>query len=218
MSWASGLAGLAYPLIVWTGLTFMPPRSVSLMLFALVSIRVVVGKRVANTAGVTPHGRRLLAPLVLVSLILLISAATNDPTGVLLIPVFISAALLVSFAASLLRPPTVVEAIARIQTGELPPAEVPYCRFVTKVWCVFFVVNGTIAGSLAAIGTLEAWTLYCGLISYAMVGLLFAGERTYRAWRFRRYQGGPVDALLKRIFPADSEPEKPRDPHLQNPR
>ena len=53
--------------------------------------------------------------------------------------------------------------------------------------------------SLAA--SLEVWTLYTGLVSYLLIGTLFAIEFVYRHWRFRRYLGAPTDALLRRIFP-----------------
>jgi len=45
------------------------------------------------------------------------------------------------------------------------------------------------------------WTLYTGLLAYLLVGAVFAGELTYRAWRFRRYDGDVTDVFLRRLFP-----------------
>jgi hypothetical protein len=34
-----------------------------------------------------------------------------------------------------------------------------------------------------------------------LVGALFAVEMTYRAWRFRRYEGDVTDVVFRRVFP-----------------
>jgi len=57
------------------------------------------------------------------------------------------------------------------------------------------VIRACVAASLAA------WTLYTGFLGYLVIGLLLAGEHVYRAWRFRRYDDGVADLLLRRIFP-----------------
>jgi uncharacterized membrane protein len=49
--------------------------------------------------------------------------------------------------------------------------------------------------------SLEAWTLYNGVVAYVLMGLLFSLEFLYRHWRFRRYVGTPFDSILRRIFP-----------------
>lgn len=94
-----------------------------------------------------------------------------------------------------------VERFARLQVPDLPEAEVAYTRSVTRVWCVFFVINGSIALVLALMDDIEAWALFTGLISYLLIGALFAVEYVYRHWKFRRYRGGFADPLLKRVFP-----------------
>mgnify|MGYP003988786837 FL=1 len=88
--------------------------------------------------------------------------------------------MLVLFFVSLLHPPTIVERFARIQNPNLPEAAVRYTRKVTIVWCVFFVCNGCAALYTALFSSLETWTLYNGAISYALMGILFAGEYLIR--------------------------------------
>ncbi len=222
MSWLLALGGLTYPLLVWAGLVYWPPRSVALLLLSVVTLRTVTRWRSASTRGtardrlaIGRHPARLLVPALLLALVLVFSASTDDPLGILLVPVLINAILLMSFGASLVRPPTVVETIARLHGEDLSIAEVGYCRSVTWIWCVFFVGNGTIAGVLATRASLEAWTLYCGLLSYIAMGMLFAGERIYRAWRFRRYGDSAVDALLQHVFPTIDEDA--RDRHRPRP-
>ena len=45
------------------------------------------------------------------------------------------------------------------------------------------------------------WTLYTGLVSYLLVGLLYSVEFVVRSWRFGRYGGTLVEPLFRRIFP-----------------
>ncbi|MCF0214854.1 MAG: AMP-binding protein [Fibrobacteraceae bacterium] len=56
-----------------------------------------------------------------------------------------------------------------------------YCRKVTLVWCFFFVANGTVALLTIASGSDKWWALYNGLVSYILMGMLFAGEFMIRS-------------------------------------
>ena len=83
-----------------------------------------------------------------------------------------------------------------------------YCRQVTLVWVVFFILNGTVASLTACCAALEVWSLYNGLIAYGAMGLLFTTEQFYRHWRFRRYAGLPTDTFFKKLFPPQEEPQQ----------
>jgi uncharacterized membrane protein len=52
------------------------------------------------------------------------------------------------------------------------------------IWCVFFVLNGTTAGLLGWWAPLEWWTIYTGLISYILSGVLLGTEWILRRRRF----------------------------------
>jgi uncharacterized membrane protein len=108
-----------------------------------------------------------------------------------LYPVLVNGALLVAFAWSLSSPQSMVERMARLSEPDLPPEGVAYTRTVTKVWCGFFVVNGSIALATALWATPAVWSLYNGVIAYGLMGLLFGGEYLVRL-RFKR-------AHLKRV-------------------
>ena len=54
---------------------------------------------------------------------------------------------------------------------------------------------------LALFGSLAAWALWTGALSYLAIALLFALELTVRSWRFRHYGNGPLDRLMSRVFP-----------------
>ena len=119
----------------------------------------------------------------------------------LFIPALINLGLLGVFASSLISPPPLVEKFARLWVQTLSEDEIRYCRNVTRVWCVFFVGNGSLSAGLAVYGSLEAWTAYNGGIAYLLMGALFTSEFLYRHWRFRRYVGTPLDPILRRLFP-----------------
>jgi uncharacterized membrane protein len=94
-----------------------------------------------------------------------------------------------------------VETLARRRFGHVPPEHAGYCRRVTEVWCAFFAANGAVIGWLALRASLDAWAVYTGLVAYLLMGTLFAAETTYRAWRFRRYEGDVTDMIFRRVFP-----------------
>ncbi len=128
------------------------------------------------------RGWRMLPALVLALAVAALLAGRAGPA--LSVPVAINAMLLATFALSLLRGEPLVERFARMRNRTLSPAQVRYCRAVTIAWCVFFVVNGAIAASLAAFAPLAWWAVFTGGISYGFVGLMFAVEYVVRALRF----------------------------------
>ena len=96
--------------------------------------------------------------------------------GMRFYPVGVSVAMLLLFSSSLVSGMPLIEQIARLKNPQLPPAAIPYTRKVTWVWCLFFVVNGSIAAWTALYGSMQQWLAYNGIISYCLMGLMFAGE------------------------------------------
>ncbi len=119
----------------------------------------------------------------------------------LYVPVWINAALLFAFARTLRGGPTLVETLARLQDPDLSPAQVRHCRHFTIAWCAFFAANAVVCTALAWRGDLWTWTLYTGVVSYLLMGALFAAEVGVRYWRFRNYQGSLFAPLFRRVFP-----------------
>ncbi len=172
---------LAYPIVVWTGLSMTNNRFVGpLLLAALSAFLVVLG--FSRRGGHVEYLPYFAIPL---SVIALLSVLLDDRRFLLSVPVLVNAALLVVFGSSLLedRMPT-VERFARMIHKELSPDRVLYCRAVTKVWCLFFVLNGIASLGLALFAPFSAWAVYTGVISYLLMGALFAGEYAVRRIRF----------------------------------
>lgn len=142
----------------------------------------------------------LSIPLTVIGFVLL-AALVNDRRLILALPVLVNAVLLAQFLASLFGPRTFVEGVARLVQPELSVAEVRYCRSVTWLWVLFFALNGSIAGILALRGPMSLWAAYTGVISYVLIGAVFALELLVRRVRFGRFYDGPHDRLLKRLCP-----------------
>jgi uncharacterized membrane protein len=199
--------GLAYPVLIYAGLSYFEPRTVALALGAGVLIRVVSIARAREGVSV---GRLLMAPCA-VAVVLVVTAFVNTGRVFLFVPALINAALLVSFAHTLRRGPSMIETFARLQVeDDLEEAEVAYAVSLTRVWCVFFFFNGLVAVALAVEASVAVWAFYTGFLSYILMGTLFSIEFLYRTWRFRRYVGGPLNPLLERVFP----PHPAREPDL----
>lgn len=130
------------------------------------------------------------------------SLMLDDHRFVLALPVLVNLILLSTFASTLWSDTPLVERFARMQVDDLSSAELTYCRSVTVIWSLFFIVNGGIAGSLAWLSPVSWWALYTGLISYLLIGMLGAGEYIVRKIRFGRYGSGLHDRLLSRLLPA----------------
>jgi uncharacterized membrane protein len=95
-----------------------------------------------------------------------------------------------------------IEHFARMVKPALCAAEQAHCRGWTRVWGIYLIILATIGLGLARWASLAVWTAYVGVVSYALVGALFAVEYVIRKIRFREYGRNPIDWLLRKVFPA----------------
>ncbi|WP_409517335.1 hypothetical protein [Diaphorobacter sp.] len=170
VKWTLVLLTVLYPVAVYAALGRVAPQWMALLLAALAVARALVARE--RWWWVVAAGTVLLAVAAWIS---------QSPLMVKLYPVLVNGVLLGVFGASLWQPPSVVERLARLREPDLPPSGVRYTRQVTKVWCVFFVLNGSIAAITALYGSDAVWALYNGLIAYVLMGCLMAAE-----WCVRR--------------------------------
>jgi uncharacterized membrane protein len=166
-----GLLTLLYPFMVYFGAQYLEPWKIAGILVILLSVRLIMSVVVKHWSS----------PLFLIGMCYFGFAIWSDQLFTLRIyPVIANFAVLILFSWSLCYPPSLVERIARIQHPDLPPEGVVYTRRVTQVWCLFFILNGTIALITALWASFELWSLYNGLIAYLLMGILFAGEYIVR--------------------------------------
>ncbi|MDR2874722.1 MAG: hypothetical protein LBV44_02170 [Methylobacillus sp.] len=157
----------------------MEPRWFSILLLLLIAARLQVLKKDRMAVLLT------LGTLVLAG----VAVWQNAWLPLKLYPFLVNLGMLLLFSFSLYFPPTVAERIARLRDPDLPEHVVWYTRQVTKVWCLFFILNGSVAFYLSFYGSDEIWTLYNGVIAYLLMGALFAIEYLCRL-RFRRLHNG----------------------------
>lgn len=172
---------LAYPPAVYFGLQAMEPRTLGALLLATIVLRHwQSSKRLAATVETAEW--IILGGLCCLALGIV---AFNKEDLLLLYPAAVSLSLLVIFGRTLLRPPSMIERIARLSVPDLPSEGVRYTRRVTGVWCGFFVLNAAISLS-TLFASREWWLLYNGFVSYLLMGLLFAVEWIVRGKLQRR--------------------------------
>ncbi|HEX5755704.1 MAG TPA: hypothetical protein VFY12_05070 [Arenimonas sp.] len=168
------LATVAYPFVVWFGMTRFEPRWLALLLLALVAARASVLR-----------DRLWLSAALGAGALVLVGFIANHGLPLKLYPVLVNAMMLCTFLVSLRYPPSAIERLARLREPDLPPEGVQYTRRLTQVWCLFFVLNGSVALYSALAMSDAAWALYNGFIAYLLMGALFAGE-----WLLRPYLTG----------------------------
>jgi len=131
------LLTLCYPFFVYWGLQNDHASSVLILLAAIFVLRWFGGRSSAEKLIVIASIIGLAATVLLV----------DEEKGLLFYPVLVNIGLLIIFGSSLFAPQTIIEKIARIKEPSLPPEGVAYTRRVTWVWCIFFVLNGSVSAA-----------------------------------------------------------------------
>jgi len=175
---------IAYPVVVWLGLSSGSPRHVATLLLALMVPATLLRRRASGDRG---RVRSLAVVPATILGVLLVAALLDDGELILATPAATNAVLLASFGATLRRGSApMIERFARLQGPELDDAKQAWCRLWTRLWCGFFVANGATAAWLALAGDLEAWAFFNGLVAYALIGCMLALEWSLRRARFPR--------------------------------
>ncbi|UTW03887.1 hypothetical protein KDX31_02310 [Amphritea atlantica] len=157
---------LGYPFIVYWGLQSFNAALLLPLLAIVLVLRWVAGEQ--NT-----DRKVILASAVGVVLIVIIWGIQQ---GLKFYPVLVNFSMLVVFGSSLYARQTVIEKLARLKEPDLPPRAIAYTRNVTRVWCAFFILNGTVSAMTAIWGSEQIWVLYNGFIAYLLIGLLMMTE------------------------------------------
>ncbi|AOE50975.1 COG4648 family protein [Kangiella sediminilitoris] len=173
---------LLYPIAIYFGLQYIEPKYLALTLAGLVILRALLSKSQLLSSVKGLWFIILMAGLTVAAL----SFLQNSTLGLKLYPVIITTSFLVVFGYSLYKPPTVIERLARLQEPDLPPEGVAYTRTVTKVWCGFFILNLAISIYTVFYSSMAVWTLYNGLISYVLMGILFLAELIVRKFIIKK--------------------------------
>ena len=176
--------GVAYPVLVYFGLSVFSPQ------FILIGLLIVVLLRAVTFAVQKRYGPAGLA--VLVAGIVAAGGLASELLAIRFYPVIVSLAMGAVFTVTLFTDRPMVERLARLRMPDLDDYSIAYTRKLTKVWIGFFAVNAMIATWTALYASMEIWTLYNGFLSYLLIGILFIGE-----WPVRRILRARHDRKIK---------------------
>ena len=162
---------LLYPFIVYLGLKKFQPEALAALLLAFTVVRLLINgwhDRMAMYAG--------FAALI----VCVVTWVSGSQQALFFYPVLVNLSLLGLFAVSLIRPPTIIEMIARkMEKGEFPDRAVAYTRKVTVCWCIFFLCNGLVSLLTITLSP-QWWMIYNGFIAYLLIALMMGGEYLVR--------------------------------------
>ena len=167
----TGLMLLAWPFLIGFGLTH---NSLHWLLPLMALLLVCRLRQSRNNAG----PMRFVVQSVALAGIALCTASylLKAHQWLLLYPVVVNLVMLAVFGGSLWTSMPLVERLARLREPNLPPEGVRYTRNVTRVWCIFFIVNGSIALFTVVKGDMQLWTLWNGMMAYILMATLMAAE------------------------------------------
>ena len=162
---------MLYPFIVYFGARYFEPWQIAAVLIVCLGIRLLLSYSIKHWS----------CPLLLLGMAYFGFAIWNDKLASLrFYPVIANAGMLLLFSWTLFFPPSFIERIARLQHPDLPLAGIIYTKKVTQAWCLFFILNGSLAFATTVWGSFELWSLYNGFIAYILMGILFIGEYLIR--------------------------------------
>lgn len=182
MGAGAGSIALLYPFVLYFLKDRFSPLYLVYALLIFLLTRALVPFILSPKMSKTPLQKNTLLLTVGVAGILTVLSVFQGDIAALYYPVIMSLALGSAFFLSLLFPPSLIELLARLQEPALSPAAVIYTRNVTKVWVGFCLLNAVLSYTTVRSGNLEIWTLYNGVISYGLMGILLGGEFLFRTF------------------------------------
>lgn len=168
-----------YPIFVFFGLRVLPPGVVGLVLAVLLMIRFGVIRLTERSTA--------LPGFIVLFLYAAASALLGSTQMLLYYPVLVNALLLVLFAGSLRSKEPLLIRIVRARGTPVGEHASRYLTRLTAIWAGFFLVNGLVS-VWTTTTSMEIWTIYNGVISYLIIGVLASAEWIYRGYYKKRYE------------------------------
>lgn len=173
---------IIYPFVVYFGLNYFPPSFFGLVLVILLAIRFGVIKS---------DERKLMLPILAIFIVYAIATVIFDNTNmVLYYPALVNFVMCFVFANSLRHEEPLLLRLVKARGMATSKHTPGYLFWLTGLWAIFFAINGLISLWTSSI-SLQAWTLYNGLISYFIIAVLMIGELLFR--RYYKKKKGVID-------------------------
>jgi uncharacterized membrane protein len=196
LSIISTLFVIASPFVLYWTLTHQSVGVAAITLVAWIVIRTIPILMAAK-----PEQRRAALQFPAIALgFALLGWASDNGTWLLILPAATQATFGLAFLRSLKSTP-LIEHFARMVKSDLSGPERAHCRRWTAVWGYYLLVLAAFGLVLAKYASLAVWTIYVGVLTYVLVGVLFAIEYVVRKLQFRDYGRNPIDWLLGKLFP-----------------
>ena len=161
-------------------ITLLYPFAVFWSLERHLSMRfMVVILGIGVTAGFLKHGKKTV--LLLGVLLCTALYVFNDIMFLKLYPVMMNALMCAAFWSSLYKKP-LITVFAEKMHCVLDDDGLAYTRKVTVAWTAFMAAN-TVLSMVSVFLSDWLWTLYNGLISYILIGIMIVGEYLIRQRR-----------------------------------
>jgi uncharacterized membrane protein len=100
------------------------------------------------------------------------------------LPVLVQLILCWFFGRTLIRGPSLIERLVRLEYPVFPPGIAEYCEGLTRIWTVFFAFNIVVCSALALWASDGWWAFYTGVMIIVLTAVLLVGEYLYRHYRF----------------------------------
>ena len=171
------MLSVAYPIaIFFCCVIFRVPikiLSLCIIFLALVYLLLATGKK--------RDGKKFFVSASILLLCGTICFFTGKSFFIKLYPVAMNGIFLFMFASTLFFPPNMCFRFALLGDKTLEHSPIKqgverYCKKVTVVWCVFFVLNGLFALITVFSNNDRIWSVYNGGIAYGLIGAIFAVE------------------------------------------
>jgi uncharacterized membrane protein/3-hydroxymyristoyl/3-hydroxydecanoyl-(acyl carrier protein) dehydratase len=179
------VAGVIYPFLVFYFLVIL---KAPVRIFSLVVVAFGLGAFITATSGKNAGAGALKSRIftgALMAALGLLCFVSGSGLFLKLYPLAVTTVMLLTFGWTLFSPPPLIFRFACLMDKSIKgsPAEKlveVYCRKVTIVWCVFFILNDCVSAWTALAASDAVWSVYNGGVSYVLIGLLFAIEYIVR--------------------------------------
>ncbi|MBN2804962.1 MAG: hypothetical protein JXR91_17835 [Deltaproteobacteria bacterium] len=170
-----GIFMALYPFLIYLGLTKFNIRAVALFVLFFVTARIGI------SSGFSFKKIKPFLPLLISGISLsFFSLIFKNEEALLLLPVFTSLVFFATFGLTLIKGVPMIERFAALKEKKMTLEIKRYCFNVTVIWTLFFAINAIVAFYTVFYTSKEYWMLYNGLISYILIGTIFAVEYIVR--------------------------------------
>lgn len=163
---------IAYPILIFASITLwhFPVRIIGLILLLM-----------GSTAMIFNRKKRTQVVPILAAIIAIIVIFTKCEQVLKFYPIIVNAVFLFTFLTSINKDDSIVFKFAllgdkTVKWSNTRNLVAKYCKKVTIVWCVFFIINSICALLTVLFGSSKIWAIYNGLVSYVIMGLIFFVE------------------------------------------